>query len=123
MTRRPTSPFRSILVPLDGSPLGEAALGWAVALAAGARAKLRLVLVHRMAPAAQDRASARLFTRIELAVRRSERDYLRRLATRARRERGIQVATAVLDGAVAPTLVRYVGDSGADLVEIGRAHV
>lgn len=115
MARKPQV-FRSVLVPLDGSPFGEAALPWAVALAAAARARLRLVLVHQMPPAVWDKEAARLFTQVELAVRRSERDYLRRLAAQARRERGIQVATAVLDGPVARTLADYVGDSGADLV-------
>lgn len=114
MARR-APPFRSILAPLDGSPFGEAALPWATALAGASRAKLRLVLVHQMPPAVWNEDAARLFTRVELAVRRSERDYLRRLAAHARRSR-IQVATAVLDGPVARTLLEYVADSGADLV-------
>lgn len=114
MARR-APPFRSILAPLDGSPFGEAALPWATALAAASRAKLRLVLVHQMPPAVWNEDAARLFTRVELAVRRSERDYLRRLAAHARRSR-IQVATAVLDGPVGRTLLEYVADSGADLV-------
>ncbi len=115
MARRPP-PFRSILVPLDGSPLGEAALPWAIALAAASRAKLRLVLVHQSPPPVWSDAAARLFTRVELALRRSERDYLRRHAAHARRGSRIQVATVVLDGPVARTLLEYVTDSGADLV-------
>jgi len=118
MARRPP-PFRSILVPLDGSPFGEAALPWATALAAASRAKLRLVLVHRSPPPVWSDEAARLFTRVELAMRRSERDYLRRHAAHVRRVSRIQVATAVLDGPVARTLLEYVTDCGAALVVMG----
>ena len=115
MARRPP-PFRSILVPLDGSPFGEAALAWATAIAAASRAKLRLVLVHQMPPAVWSKDAVRLFTRVELALRRSEREYLRRHAAHARKEGRIQVATAVLDGPVTRTILEYVADSGVDLV-------
>src|SRR5882724_5590399 len=41
--------YKTILVPLDGSKLAEQALPLALAIARGARAKLRLVRVHRPA--------------------------------------------------------------------------
>ena len=42
-----TTPFRSILVPLDGSRLAEQAIPTAIAIAQHTRASLRLALVHR----------------------------------------------------------------------------
>jgi nucleotide-binding universal stress UspA family protein len=45
------APFRSILVPLDGSPFAEQALPWAAETARRAGAMLQLALVHHPAPA------------------------------------------------------------------------
>jgi nucleotide-binding universal stress UspA family protein len=110
------SPFRSILVPLDGSPLAEQALPLAADLAGRAGAKLRLALVHRVPPAPLDPASARMFTAMELATRKSERSYLRALQTRLR-EGGTRLSSAVtLTGAVGQTLTGYVRELGLDLV-------
>ena len=53
---------------------------------------------------------------MELAVRKSERGYLRRLATQSRKPPGPQVVSALLSGPVDTTLTHYVRDSGADLV-------
>ncbi len=98
---------RSVLLPLDGSPLAEQALPWATAIARKSRARLRLALVHQT-PAHRlcDESTARLYTRIELALRKSQRDYLRRVARRIKEEDEIQVVTATLSGPPAPTLRR-----------------
>ena len=45
------APFRSILVPLDGSPFAEQALPWASETARRAGAMMQLALVHHPAPA------------------------------------------------------------------------
>ena len=52
--------FRSIVVPLDGSPFAEQAIPAAAAIAGAARAKLRLVLVHRLPPPPDDPETAKL---------------------------------------------------------------
>jgi nucleotide-binding universal stress UspA family protein len=121
MTMRSPSPelrrFRSILIPLDGSPFAEQAIPWATAIARKARARLRLALVHQMPPSpALDQSSARLYTRIELALRKSELEYLRRVATRIKEAGAIQLATATLAGAPAAALAEYVREVGVDLV-------
>jgi nucleotide-binding universal stress UspA family protein len=109
--------IRSVLVPLDGSPFAEQALPWGIAIARKARARLRLALVHQVPqPPPLDEASIRLYTQIELVLRRSQREYLRGFATQIKGEQSIQVATAMLDGAPAPTLRNYVRDLGVDLV-------
>jgi nucleotide-binding universal stress UspA family protein len=108
--------LRSIVVPLDGSPLAERALPLAAAIAGSARAKLRLVLVHRVPPPPRDARSAKLYTSVVLAVRRSQRDYLRAHAARLRESLGLQVTTLVPEGPVAPTLVAWIHDIDANLV-------
>ncbi|HEU4524197.1 MAG TPA: universal stress protein, partial [Gemmatimonadales bacterium] len=121
MTRRLDAPqadrFRSILLPLDGSPFAEQAIPWAAAIARKARARLRLVFAHQPpVPPPRDQSSMRLYTRIELAVRKSERDYLRGAAARIRKSGGIQLATATLTGAPGPALAEYAREVGTDLV-------
>ena len=58
----------------------------------------------------------RLYARIELTLRKSQREYLRGVAVRIKGEQSIQVATAMLDGPPAPALRDYVRDVGVDLV-------
>jgi len=110
------SPFRSILVPLDGSPLAEQAVPLAASIAQRARGKLHLTLVHQLGSAPVDAAAARLFTSIELATRKSERAYLRGVQARLR-EGGTRLSSAVtLTGAPGSELAQYVRDVGIDLV-------
>ncbi|HYC32209.1 MAG TPA: universal stress protein [Gemmatimonadales bacterium] len=111
-----TSALRSIVVPLDGSPFSEHALPVAAAVGRAARAVLRLVLVHSLPPPPHDKPSARVYVSVELAVRRSQREYLRGWAARLRKSHGLRVTTLVPDGPVGPTLVRWIHDTDADLV-------
>jgi nucleotide-binding universal stress UspA family protein len=109
--------IRSLLLPLDGSPFAEQAIPWAAAIARKARARLRLALVHQAPqPAPSDRESRRTYTRIELALRKSQRDYLRAAAARIKGEGGLQTATATLEGAPAPAIGSYIREVGVDLV-------
>jgi nucleotide-binding universal stress UspA family protein len=114
---RDPSPFQSILVPLDGSPLAEQAIPLASRIAQPAGSKLRLALVHQLPAAPLDAASARMFTSIELATRKSERSYLRAIQARLR-ESGIRLsaATTLTGGSPGPTLAEYARDAGVDLV-------
>lgn len=109
--------IRSLLVPLDGSPFAEQALPWAAEIARASRARLRLALVHQVpSPPPLDEISSRLYTKIELALRKSEREYLRKTAERLRGEHEVQIARVMLQGAPAPALAEYVRDIGVDLV-------
>ena len=109
--------IRSILVPLDGSPFAEQALPWAIAIARKSRARLRLALAHQVpSPPPLDEASIRLYARIELTLRKSQREYLRGVAARIKGEQSIQVAMAMLDGPPAHALRDYVRDVGVDLL-------
>ena len=113
---RDPSPFRTILVPLDGSPLAEQAVPLAASIAQRAGSKLRLILVHELPPAPVDPAAAKLFISIELATRKSERRYLRRIQANLR-EGGTRLSSAVtLIGKAGPELAQYVSQLGIDLV-------
>ena len=109
--------IRSVLVPLDGSTFAEQALPWAIAIARAAGARLRLVLVHEAPPTPPlDETTARLYTKIELALRKSQREYLRRIVERIRGKHPVQTATATLQGSPARALGNYVGEIRPDLV-------
>jgi nucleotide-binding universal stress UspA family protein len=113
----PTIRIRSVLVPLDGSPFAEQALPWAAAIAGAARARLRLTLVHQSpSPPPLDAATGRLYTRIELSLRKVQREYLAKVADQVRREHGVQVAKVTLQGTPAPALARYVGEMDPEIV-------
>lgn len=108
--------WRSILVPLDGSPFAEHALPLATRIAERTGGKLRLVLVHELAPMPIDPFATKVYAGMELAARRSERAYLRRIQARLR-ERGTRLSSAVtLTGAPGPALSQYVQELGVDLV-------
>jgi nucleotide-binding universal stress UspA family protein len=113
--RGSTGRFRSIVVPLDGSPFAEQALPAAAAIARATRARLRLVLVHRLPPPPNDPETAKLYVSLELAVRKSERGYLRAIARRLK-QGGLQAGALALEGPPGPTLVRWIAESDADLV-------
>jgi nucleotide-binding universal stress UspA family protein len=114
-TRR-ARPFRSMLVPLDGSPLAEQTIPLALEIARAARSKLRLVLVHPLLPPPFYEESAQLYVTVDLAMRKSARDYLRGLAARLREQSGLQISSVILEGPTEAALARYVHDIGADLV-------
>jgi nucleotide-binding universal stress UspA family protein len=81
-----------------------------------ARSKVRLVLVHRVQPVQLGVEAARFHASMDLAARRSERRYLRGIASRLRDPAGPRVVSALLAGPVGDTLTHYVRDSRADLV-------
>jgi nucleotide-binding universal stress UspA family protein len=115
---RDPSPFRSILVPLDGSPLAEQAVPLASRIAERAGSKLRLVLVHQPPAPPLDVVTAGLFTSLELATRKSERGYLRALQSTLRAA-GTRLSSAVtLTGTTGPgpALGQYIQEMGIDLV-------
>ena len=104
--------FASILVPLDGSRLAEQAIPIALAIAERARSKVKLVLVHH--PLLMEPGPA--YTKIELAMQKADREYLRSVAARLRERLGRALSSAVLQGPITQTLARYIRELGTDLV-------
>ena len=105
--------FASILVPLDGSPLAEQALPIAVAIAERARCRIKLVLVHQPLLLMEPGPA---YTKVELAMQKADREYLRSVAARLRERLGRALSSAVLQGPIAQTLAKYVRELSTDLV-------
>jgi nucleotide-binding universal stress UspA family protein len=98
----PTSGFRSIMVPLDGSQLAEGAIQYALAIAERAQAKVRFVLVnpHSYPPLLIEPPTV----------------YLREVTERFRERLGSCLSSLILNGPVAPSLAKHAREIGADLV-------
>jgi nucleotide-binding universal stress UspA family protein len=107
--------YRTILVPLDGTPFGEHALPPALALASQTGARLHLTHVHVPAHAAVAAADAGLAFAAYPSESPVSDGYLDRVRTRLAGA-GVPVEVEELDGPVAPTLAEAVDGSGADLV-------
>ena len=105
--------LRSILVPLDGSSVAEQALPVAVTIAERARCKIKLVIVHQPLPGIEPGPA---HNRMELAMQKANRDYLRSVVARFRDRLGRMLSSAVLRGPVAKTLARYSSELGTDLL-------
>lgn len=105
-----------VLVPLDGSPASECALPWAAAFAEALGGKLHLVHAQRGLPPATGDTSARDRLRLDLALRRASRDYLRRTAAATATARGLKVTSALLREPAARAIAEAVQSAGADLV-------
>jgi nucleotide-binding universal stress UspA family protein len=104
----------SIMVPLDGSPLGDGAVPMAAALAQQSRATLELV--HVLAPPVQTSSAPTLAPRgddEEPSVRRAQ---LEATAARLRETSGLAVVATVLAGPVVATLKAHVAARAPDLI-------
>jgi nucleotide-binding universal stress UspA family protein len=108
--------YRSILVPLDGSPFGEQALPLAVSLARRAGATLHLVSAHvPMAPMAED-ALAHFDNRIDVAVKRRSQAYLEKVVAQLAGATEVPVLAHGVEGPVADALCEQAAATGADML-------
>jgi len=115
MVHDPSS-FRSILVPLDGSPFAEQAVPLASGIAQRSGSKLRLALVDKLPAPPPDSAAAKLFTSLEMVTRKSERAYLRGIQAKLRAG-GTRLSSAVtLTGDPGLALAQYAREMAIDLV-------
>jgi nucleotide-binding universal stress UspA family protein len=105
---------RTLLVPLDGSPLAEQALPLALEIAERANASVRLVHVHP--PGMPGGSGPGSDPRPESAVRESEQAYLNGAAQRVATASPVRVAAELLDGPVAATLCGRAAATGTDLI-------
>lgn len=114
-----TSPFRTVLVPLDGSPLSRAALPIAAAATSPADGALYLAQVHEPVLAGGPIVGTEplLDYDADADARLAEADALRSLADDVKGRTRLAVHWALLDdGPVAPVLRDHASDLGADLV-------
>jgi nucleotide-binding universal stress UspA family protein len=102
--------YRTLIVPLDGSPLAEQALPVATMLASRGGAKLVLIRVHNSYPVEPIAAAleAPNDARWDEILRTDENEYLARIALRLETEVGRVVSTAILDGGITEAICAFV---------------
>jgi nucleotide-binding universal stress UspA family protein len=108
--------YRSILVPLDGSPFGEHALPLAFALARKASATLHLVHVHSPLAAVYLEGAGFLDESLDAHLIQQEQDYLDGVVRRLVSVAPVAVTSELLKGGVAHTLAEHAAQTRADLV-------
>ena len=97
--------MRQVLVPLDGSSFGEAALPIAMAVADRNGSKLELVTVH--ASVTHPDIPATMTAEIEATSRARAHTYLEGLAEQLRHRFGIAVGVTSLDGEIASAIAEH----------------
>jgi nucleotide-binding universal stress UspA family protein len=108
--------YRSILVPLDGSPAAEHALPWALSLARLAKAALQIAAVH--VPAAPLFSGSDLLGNLQLdsSIREKERSYLDGVVRRLVHATRAPVTSVLLEGPIADALSEQAKTVQADLI-------
>jgi nucleotide-binding universal stress UspA family protein len=108
--------YRSILVPLDGSPASEHALPWALSIAQLDGTTLYLARVH--VPPAPIMVGSELASDMVLdkAIRDMEKKYLADLSDRLRKTSTIRVECSLLEGVVADEIQNQATAVQADLI-------
>jgi nucleotide-binding universal stress UspA family protein len=108
--------YRSVLVPLDGSPFAEQALPLGLTIARRTGAELQLLYVHHNLEA--DYPEHRFLNEATWMTEWKTRHetYLDRLANELRAAGAGSVSPYVLQGDVAGTIHKHVVEKGADLV-------
>ncbi len=104
--------YRSLLVPLDGSPFGEQALPLALGIARRAGASLEVV--HVLPPLASVYAS--LEPRLETQMRSRGQDYLDGIARRLQGTAPVHVTTTLLEGLPDEVLETHAATRRPDLI-------
>lgn len=107
--------YRCILVPLDGTSFGEAALPHAVAIARRAGAVLQLAHVH-LPPIIPSGAETAALPPVWIEMSWEEkRHYLDRVAQAIAAD-GVRVETRVMEGGIVPALERHAVRCAAGLI-------
>lgn len=113
--------YRSILVPLDGSPFGEHALPLATGIARRSGARLQLLHVHHDFPEPELKFTPYRFEGLDAAFVEhrtavEEGEYLDHLTTRLQERGPVELSATVLGGKLAGALERFVRGSDGDLL-------
>jgi nucleotide-binding universal stress UspA family protein len=109
--------FRTIVVPLDGSPFAEQALPWALHLARRAGASLELLRGHVLYALTQPAAAWAPFDPVaEADCKQEEWAYLDAVARRLADAAPVSITKTLVDGLEAEGIRKRVRGGGADLV-------
>jgi len=108
--------YRTILVPLDGSGVGEHALGLALGIAQRAGARLHIAHVHFPATSLYTGSKLGGNMTLDTALRANESKYLDDVIRRLTAVASVPVTAAVLEGPTADGLLRHVQAISAGLI-------
>jgi nucleotide-binding universal stress UspA family protein len=108
--------YRSLLVPLDGSPFSEHALPLALSIARRAEATVHLLHVHPPWATAYPEVSLALDDSLEHLTKQHEHDYLDEVVSRLKAVSPVPLSSSLVEGDI-PTMIRAaVPSTQADLV-------
>ena len=107
-----------ILVPVDGSPLGERSLSLAIPVAEQHGARLVLLHVHQPPPpiTAIGGGVPVRDPGLDHHLRNERQKYLERLTARLRRETALAIEPVFREGPVIPTIESFIREAGVDLI-------
>lgn len=108
--------YRSIMVPLDGSPFSEHALPLALSIARRSGARVQLVYVHAPLASVYGESAFVLDTSLEVEFKNKQRAYLDNVIKRVGQMSSVPVTALLLDGQIAERLKAQAVNGGADLV-------
>jgi nucleotide-binding universal stress UspA family protein len=106
--------YRSLLVPLDGTPFGEQALPLALSIARRAGASLEIVHVHT--PFEYYRVPSAVAPQMDEQARKDKRAYLDGIVSRLGAEGKAKAISTLLIGHAADAIHDHAVSKGADLV-------
>ena len=107
--------YETILVPVDGSPIAERAIPYAIDLARRTGAYLHIVQVHTPEPALSPDGVGISYAMWDQELKEQESAYLHEIAERYKAN-GVRIHVELLDGTVLDALRAYAFDLGIDLV-------
>jgi nucleotide-binding universal stress UspA family protein len=108
--------YRSLLVPVDGSPFGEHALPLALGIARRTGADVRVVHVHRPPESAFHRVRTHHESGLDAWLRQQQRGYLDDLIRRIEEVTTVPVRPVFLEGREVAASLGTAASAGADLV-------
>ncbi len=108
--------YRSVLVPLDGSPFSEQALPLAVSIARRARASLHLVHVHLPITAAPAEGMMLWLDEMDAKALKKERAYLEQIARRLEGGGDLPITSVLLEGPISETIQQHAAAQAIDLI-------
>ncbi|MBX6314743.1 MAG: universal stress protein [Isosphaeraceae bacterium] len=108
--------YRSLLVPVDGSPFGEHALPLALGIARRAGAALRVVHVYRPMESVLQRERLLHTNGLDAWLRRRQQAYLDHLIRRIARVTSLPVTPAFIEGREIAATLCEVASAGTDLI-------
>lgn len=108
--------YQTLLVPLDGSPMGEQALPMAATIARDAGARLYLVHVYNRYRPIYVEGLPVIGDDVRALHKKHARAYLEKMRERLPAEVQAQTRVALLDGSVPEAIATYAGAVGANLI-------